>query len=281
MVGLSISGVTLGAQWPSGWCSRHDRKRFELEAIYQDHDEGLLGVIVLPGGKNYARKRVVRSSQVEMDPAESEPSKAPHTPEHAPLSPAYASDSPEYAPPSDDDLEPAEAQALPARADPEDVSKEEPSKETDPDEEELLTHVTSTPAVPDPTLPSKEETEPFQEDEVAPTPPSPTSPSVTPLSHIRLHRVRKSVRPHQLLSPSTLADTTTLLNFPLYLIGLRAERALQSLLLDSLGLLWPKDNHEMYVRIQVAHDDRAALRARALHIRIVIAEQEVVYARDA
>ncbi|GJS27375.1 hypothetical protein Tco_0487995 [Tanacetum coccineum] len=25
----------------SGWCSRHDHKRFELEAIDQDHDEGL------------------------------------------------------------------------------------------------------------------------------------------------------------------------------------------------------------------------------------------------
>ncbi|GJT21696.1 hypothetical protein Tco_0891633 [Tanacetum coccineum] len=53
-------------QWKSGWCSRHDHKRFELEDIDQDHDEGLFRVI-LPGGKNYARKRVVRSSQVKMD----------------------------------------------------------------------------------------------------------------------------------------------------------------------------------------------------------------------
>ncbi|GJS77345.1 hypothetical protein Tco_0727226 [Tanacetum coccineum] len=30
-----------------------------------------LNLVVLPGGKNYARKRIVRSSQVEMDPAES------------------------------------------------------------------------------------------------------------------------------------------------------------------------------------------------------------------
>ncbi|GKC22320.1 hypothetical protein Tco_1024470 [Tanacetum coccineum] len=85
----------LHSQWSSGWCSRHDHKRFELEATDQDHYEGLFGVILetspriterfilallehqdifsslaaLPGEKNCARKRVVRSSKVEMDPA--------------------------------------------------------------------------------------------------------------------------------------------------------------------------------------------------------------------
>ncbi|GKG36405.1 hypothetical protein Tco_0444083 [Tanacetum coccineum] len=34
----------LHSQWPSGWCSRHDHKRFKLKAIDQDHDEGLFGV---------------------------------------------------------------------------------------------------------------------------------------------------------------------------------------------------------------------------------------------
>ncbi|GKB09451.1 hypothetical protein Tco_0837763 [Tanacetum coccineum] len=39
------------------------------------------------------------------------------------------------------------------------------------------------------------------------------------------------------------------------------ERAPQLLLLDSLGLFWPEDSHEMYVRIQEVQDDRAALLA--------------------
>nr|GEV29642.1 hypothetical protein [Tanacetum cinerariifolium] len=65
-------------QWPSGWCSRHDCKIFEFEAISQDQDEGLSDSTVLPGGKNYARKRMVRSSQVEMDLADGVGSKSYH-----------------------------------------------------------------------------------------------------------------------------------------------------------------------------------------------------------
>nr|GEU79369.1 JmjC domain-containing protein [Tanacetum cinerariifolium] len=61
---------------PSFILSRHDRKRFELEVIDQDLDEGLLGV--LPGRKNSTRKRVVTSSQVEMDPADGARSKRYH-----------------------------------------------------------------------------------------------------------------------------------------------------------------------------------------------------------
>ncbi|GKE67938.1 hypothetical protein Tco_1522099 [Tanacetum coccineum] len=145
---------------------------------------------------------------------ESDLSEASHSPEHAPPSPACAPNSPEYAPPSNEDLELAEAHALPAlvllallspnystdsepieddpqEADPEDDLEKDPSEE---EEEELLALVTSTPAVPDPTLSSQEETEPFEEEEeVALTSPSPTSSSVTPF---------------------TLADTTTLVASP-------------------------------------------------------------------
>ncbi|GKC14363.1 hypothetical protein Tco_1011145 [Tanacetum coccineum] len=147
--------------------------------------------------------------------------------------PAYAPDSLEYAPPSDDDLEPAEAHALsalvlpallspkseptegnPQDTDPEDVSEEDPSKEDDLEEEELPAQVALTPIVPYYTLSSEEEIEPFEEDEVAPTPPSPTSPFVTSLSQTRLRTARKSVLPHQLLSPVTLADTTALVASP-------------------------------------------------------------------
>ncbi|GJT26655.1 ribonuclease H-like domain-containing protein [Tanacetum coccineum] len=60
----------LHSQWPSGCCSRHNHKRFELKAIDRDHDEiSFQSSAVLPSGKNCAMKRVVRSSQVEMDPA--------------------------------------------------------------------------------------------------------------------------------------------------------------------------------------------------------------------
>ncbi|GKA76524.1 hypothetical protein Tco_0782985, partial [Tanacetum coccineum] len=38
---LSIVSRLLRSQCPSRWCSRHDRRIFELEAISQDHDEGL------------------------------------------------------------------------------------------------------------------------------------------------------------------------------------------------------------------------------------------------
>ncbi|GJR38701.1 hypothetical protein Tco_1214385 [Tanacetum coccineum] len=91
---------------------------------------------------------------------------------------------------SDDDLEPAEAQALPAPVSPAPLSpdysedsepiEDDPQEaEEDPEEEsfkeeELPALAASTPAIADPASPS-EEIEPFEEDEIAPTPPSPTS----------------------------------------------------------------------------------------------------------
>nr|GEW13834.1 hypothetical protein [Tanacetum cinerariifolium] len=41
--------------------------RFQEGLVQLSHREGLSHLVVLPGGKNYARKRLVRSSQVEMD----------------------------------------------------------------------------------------------------------------------------------------------------------------------------------------------------------------------
>nr|GEZ37780.1 hypothetical protein [Tanacetum cinerariifolium] len=88
-----------------------------------------------------------------------------------------------------DDLEPVEAQALPTPVLPAPLSSDystdfEPIKddpheaEEDPlkevEKEELPTLAASTPAIADPTSPS-EETKPFEEDEIAPTPPSPIS----------------------------------------------------------------------------------------------------------
>ncbi|GJX98111.1 reverse transcriptase domain-containing protein [Tanacetum coccineum] len=238
---------------------------------------------------------------------------APRSPKHAPPSPVYASDSPEHAPPSDDNLEPTEDQALPApvspsplspyystnsqhieddpqEADPEDVPEEDPFEDEDEEVEELLALAASILAVPDPTLPYKDETEPFEEDEVTPTSPSHTSPSVTPLSQTRLRRMRKSVRPHHLLSLGTMADNVALvaspplllsplaetlfprlichlgreLDFSLHPIYLRLERALKLLLLDCVGLLWPP---------------REGM--RILRTKTVTAEQEVADSRDA
>ncbi|GKD38608.1 hypothetical protein Tco_1258815 [Tanacetum coccineum] len=126
---------------------------------------------------------------------ESDPSEASHSPEHAPPSPTCAPNSLEYAPPSNDDLEPTEVHALPAfvlpaslspnysadsepiEDDPQEADPEDDLEKDPSEEEELLAPVSSTPAT-------------------------------------RLHRAWKSVRPHQLLFPSTLADTTTLVASP-------------------------------------------------------------------
>ncbi|GJU30608.1 hypothetical protein Tco_1174197 [Tanacetum coccineum] len=111
------------------------------------------------------------------------------SPEHTPLSLAYAS---EYTAPADDDLEPTEAQALPAPA------KEDPEEE----EDDLPASAASTLARADPASPS-EETGPFEEDEVAPIPPSPISTHyIIPLSQTRLRRARKLARPQTPLPPS-------------------------------------------------------------------------------
>nr|GEU88300.1 reverse transcriptase domain-containing protein [Tanacetum cinerariifolium] len=177
--------------------------------------------------------------------------------------------------PSDDDLEPAETQALPApvspaplspdysadsepiKDDPQEASKEEPSKE---EEEELSAPAASTIAITDPASPY-EETEPFEDDEVAPTPPSPISSYfIIHLSYTRLCKARKSVRPQTPLpssfdahieawlaaptppspSPSSLSPLSSPirlereLEFPLRPLGSRLGRALQLLLIREI-----------------------------------------------
>ncbi|GKF41953.1 hypothetical protein Tco_0125295, partial [Tanacetum coccineum] len=69
------------------------------------------------------------------------------------------------------------------------------------EEEELPAPATSILAIEDPASPS-EETKPFEEDEVAPTPPSPISPLIISLPKTRLRRARNSVRPQTPLPPS-------------------------------------------------------------------------------
>ncbi|GKC44017.1 hypothetical protein Tco_1061739 [Tanacetum coccineum] len=145
-----------------------------------------------------------------------------HMPSWAPLSPAHALVYPEYVAPSDDDL-PAEDQPLLASASPTALSPDyladsEPVKddpEEDPEagpidypfeeeeeEEAPLAPTLSASYVPD-SVPSSEETEPFEEGETASTPPSPASPhTIVPLSQTRLYRARKTVRPQTPLPAS-------------------------------------------------------------------------------
>ncbi|GJZ38236.1 hypothetical protein Tco_0584427, partial [Tanacetum coccineum] len=240
------------------------------------------------------------------------------SPEHAP---AYAL---EYVTPADDDLEPTEAHASPTLVSPAPLSpdysadseliednpqeakedpEEEPSKE---EEEELPALAASTLAIADPTSPS-EETEPFEVDEVAPTPPSPISfHSITPLSQTQLYRARKIPSPPLPSSPihrdsipeadlppwkrarssyrfeieessaaiaarqpgSTLAQGTR-------------DRLVVTLeetnkRVADLSTRYRHDNQGMYVCHQDAHDDRAMLRARITSLEI-----EARYTRDA
>nr|GEU49213.1 putative reverse transcriptase domain-containing protein [Tanacetum cinerariifolium] len=114
------------------------------------------------------------------------------SPNRAPLSLAHAPVYPEYLAPSDDDL-PAEDWPLPISASPTTLSPdysadskpvEEDPKE-DPEEEELSAPINSSPAGLYIDLPSE-----IEEDEVPPTPPSPTSHHhIIPLSQTGLLRV--------------------------------------------------------------------------------------------
>ncbi|GJS95990.1 hypothetical protein Tco_0802958 [Tanacetum coccineum] len=73
------------------------------------------------------------------------------------------------------------------------------------EEEEHLAPADSALPVSD-SIPSSEETKPFETDESVATPPPPRSPqTIIPLSHTRLCRARISVRPHTPPSPSTKA----------------------------------------------------------------------------
>ncbi|GJU78219.1 hypothetical protein Tco_1275289 [Tanacetum coccineum] len=131
---------------------------------------------------------------------ESDASEAtPQSLEHRPPSPDYA---PEYTAPADDDLEPPiEDDPQEAEEDREDDPEEEPSEE----EEELLAPVAFTLALAESVSPS-EETDPFEEEEVAPTPSSPISPHhIILLPKTRLRGAQKSVRPQSPLPPSIKA----------------------------------------------------------------------------
>ncbi|GJZ64237.1 hypothetical protein Tco_0620658 [Tanacetum coccineum] len=124
----------------------------------------------------------------DLELAEDQALHAPVLP--APLSPNFSADSE----PIKDD---------PQEANPEDVFNKDPSEENGPDKKPLVQAsplpssitarieawlATPTPPSPPPSplspLSSEEETKPFEEDEVALTPPSPTPPFVTPLFEI-------------------------------------------------------------------------------------------------
>nr|GEU40858.1 reverse transcriptase domain-containing protein [Tanacetum cinerariifolium] len=188
------------------------------------------------------------------------------------------------------------------------------------EEEEIPTSAASTPVIPDPASPFEEEedTEPFKEDEVALTSPSPISPHIILLSRhdfvergnrfalrllchrlllhlltsglLHLHHHHHHVHYHHYHHlypgyhhyhyhhhpPAKISFSRLTcrlgreLEFLLHLISLRLKRAPQ-LLQDIMGLLWPKDSHEMYVRHQDAQDDRAVLRTY-IHETITMAQ---------
>ncbi|GJT83571.1 hypothetical protein Tco_1057913 [Tanacetum coccineum] len=205
---------------------------------------------------------------------------APHSPKQAPPSPAYAPDSPEYATPSNDDLEPTEAQALPAPVLPapqvldystdskpiednpqetglEDVPEEDPSKGEE-EEEELPAPAASTAATPDPALPSEEEIEPFDEDE--------------------------SVRPHQILSLGTLADTVALVTSPPLLQPLPSSPTHRDPIPESWTTLTQCAIDILEVALEETDErvvDLGTLYQQDNHEMVVTIEQEATYTRDA
>nr|GEY79019.1 hypothetical protein [Tanacetum cinerariifolium] len=152
----------------------------------------------------------------------------------APLSPVQALEDPEYLAPSDNDIAPVENQTLPTspialsssyivdsepikddfeeypEMDPMDYANEEEEEEPsddeeDEEEEEYLASADSKLFVSD-SVSSAKETEPFETDESAATPPPLRSPhTVIPLSQTGLHRARKTVRPYPPMAASTEA----------------------------------------------------------------------------
>ncbi|GJX85447.1 putative reverse transcriptase domain-containing protein, partial [Tanacetum coccineum] len=138
---------------------------------------------------------------------------APQSPEHAPLSPVPAPEYPEHLAPSDDDL-PAEDQPLHADASPttlspryivdiepteEDFEEEEKESSDDDKEEEHLAPADSALYVPN-SIPSSEETEPFETGESAATPPPPRSPHIARIAEYAAAPTPPSPPP-SLLSP--------------------------------------------------------------------------------
>ncbi|GJX41761.1 hypothetical protein Tco_0256751 [Tanacetum coccineum] len=144
----------------------------------------------------------------------------PQSPEQAPPSPDYVPgpEHSEYLAPSDDEIT-VEDQLLPVDASPTTLSpgyvvdsdpleedpEEEESFEDDDEEEEHLAPTDSTlPAID--SVPSAEETEPFETDESADTPPPPRPPqTIVPFPQTRLRRAWIYVLPHTPPSPSAKA----------------------------------------------------------------------------
>nr|GEY99212.1 hypothetical protein [Tanacetum cinerariifolium] len=201
------------------------------------------------------------------------------SPEHAPPSPVHA---PKYAPPADDDLELVEVQELLApispaylssdySADSELIEDDPQEAKDDPKEEKLLALAASTPTIADPASPS-EETKPFEEDEVNPTPSSPLSPLSAPLlripsptshfiilfSYIRLRKA------FEIKESSTTADArqpgSTLAQGTRDKLVVALEETNKRLV--DLATRYRQDIHEMYMRLQDATDDRATTRAQ-------------------
>nr|GEX14071.1 reverse transcriptase domain-containing protein [Tanacetum cinerariifolium] len=135
-------------------------------------------------------------------------------PEHPP-SPDYVpgTEYPEYLVPSDDEEDPEEDPInYPADGGDDDEEDDNGSFEDDDDEEEEASkedededHLASADSIAlhaiNP-IPSAEDTEAFETNESVATPPSPPQ-TIVPVSVIRHHRARISVRPHTSLSPST------------------------------------------------------------------------------
>nr|GEY23381.1 putative reverse transcriptase domain-containing protein [Tanacetum cinerariifolium] len=112
--------------------------------------------------------------------------------------PGYIADS---EPIEDDPKEDPEIDPVDYAAD--DEEEEAYSKDEEEKEEEHLAASDSALSVLD-SVPSAKETEPFETDESAATPPPPRSPqTIISLSHTGIRRARIYVRPHTTLSPST------------------------------------------------------------------------------
>nr|GEU99422.1 putative reverse transcriptase domain-containing protein [Tanacetum cinerariifolium] len=155
------------------------------------------------------------------------PEVAPQSPKQAPPSPDYVHgpEYPKYLAPFDNEM-PIEDQPLPIDASPialspsyDDDEEEEASKEDEEEDEHLAPADSTLPTID--SVPSTEETEPFEIDESAATPPPPKSPSIViPLSSTGLRRARKTSNYGSVKSCITihLPSITTTITITTYII---------------------------------------------------------------
>ncbi|GJV27476.1 putative reverse transcriptase domain-containing protein [Tanacetum coccineum] len=132
------------------------------------------------------------------------PKEAPQSPKQEPPTYVPAPEYLEYLAPSDDepiedDFKEDPKMDLVDYADDEEEEEEEEPSEDDDEEEKHLAPADSTLPVSD-FIPSSEETEPFETDESAATPPPPCN--VTSISQTGLHRARKTIRPQRPMAAS-------------------------------------------------------------------------------